>query len=123
MAATEKRVRRLFEHPKNIRFKELDAVMTKKELSYYMDLKYPLEVKTMPDGMYCAEIKAISGLCAYGESAREAVEQLEIVKKTAFELMLEQGKDIPIPTIRLEIPIDLYEKMANKEEMAQFVVV
>lgn len=94
-----------------------------KELSYYMNQKYPLEVKTMPDGVYCAEIKPIPGLCAYGESVQEAVEQLEIVKKTAFELMLEQGKEIPMPTIHLEIPIDMYEKMANKEEMAQFVVV
>ena len=87
-----------------------------KELSYYMNLKYLLEVKTMPDGMYCAEIKAVPGLCAYGESVREAVEQLEIVKKTAFELMLAQGKKIPMPTIRPKTPIDMYEKWRTKKK-------
>lgn len=94
-----------------------------KALSDYMKLKYPLEIKSMPDGVYCAEIKGVSGLCAYGDTIPEAVEQLEIVKMSAFELMLKQGKDIPLPTIHLEIPVDIYEQMANKGEMAQFVVV
>ncbi len=73
--------------------------------------------------VYCAEVKGIPGLCAYGETVPEAVEQLEIVKKSAFELMLKQGKNIPLPTIHLEIPVDIYEQMTNKVEIAQFVVV
>ncbi|QTA87971.1 type II toxin-antitoxin system HicB family antitoxin [Desulfonema magnum] len=94
----------------------------KKDLSYYMNLRYPVRIRTMTDGMYCAEIREIPGLCAYGISAVEALEELETVRQTAFELMLRQGKEIPLPRVRLEIPIDAFEQLPNKEDIAKFLV-
>lgn len=93
-----------------------------KDISYYIKLNYPVELKSMPDGVYCAEIKEIPGLCAYGASMAEALEELEIVKATAFELMLKQEKDIPLPKIHLEIPVDRFDQLPNKELIEQFVV-
>jgi predicted RNase H-like HicB family nuclease len=93
-----------------------------KELAYYLQLHYPVEIQPMPDGMFCAEIKEIPGLCAYGKSMVEALEEIEAVKTTAFELMLKQGKDIPLPTVHLEIPVDAFEQLPNREQIEQFVV-
>ena len=94
----------------------------KKELSYYMSLRYPVEIRIMPDGMHRAEIRTVPGLCAYGTSAAEAIEELEDVREAAFEMMLRQGKEIPLPRVFLEIPIDAFERLPNKEEIAEFVV-
>ena len=69
----------------------------------YLQLHYPVEIQLLPDGMFCAEIKEIPGLCAYGASMSEALEEIEQVKATAFELMLAQGKDIPLPTMHLKL--------------------
>jgi len=94
----------------------------KKELSYYMNLRYPVEIRVMPDGMYSAEIRSVPGLCAYGTSATETLEELEGIREAAFKLMLRQGKEIPPPTVCLEIPTDAFERLPNKEYIAQFVV-
>ena len=93
-----------------------------KDISDYIKLNYPIEIKSMPDGMYCAEIKEIPGLCAYGTSMVAALEEIEAVKATAFELMLKQGKEIPLPKIHLEIPIDTFEQLPNREQIEPFVV-
>jgi len=94
----------------------------KKNLSYYMNLSYPVEIRIMPDGMYCAEIRSVPGLCAYGSSAAETLEELENVRQAAFEMMLRQGKKIPPPRVCLEIPADAFDRLPNKEEIAKFLV-
>ena len=94
-----------------------------KDITYYMKLSYPVEIQAMPDRMYCAEIKTIPGLCAYGTSMITAIEELEVVKYTAFELMLQQDKEIPLPTVHLEIPVDTFEQLPNKEAIEPFVMV
>lgn len=93
-----------------------------KPLTDYLQLRYPVNIQPMPDGMFCAEIKDIPGLCAYGASMFEALEEIEYVKTTAFELMLEQGKVIPLPTVHLEIPIDMFERLPNRKQIEEFVV-
>ena len=93
-----------------------------KNVVSYMKLNYNTEIKCMPDGMFCAEIKEIPGLCAYADSMKDALDELEFVKKDAFELMLSQYKNIPLPLIRLEIPINSYEKLSNKEQLMEFIV-
>ena len=92
-------------------------------LSDYLKLKYPVEIKCMPDGMFCAEIKDIPGLCAYSSTMRDSLEELEIVKQTAFELMISQKKQIPMPVIKLEIPINSFEKLSNKDILQEFIVI
>jgi predicted RNase H-like HicB family nuclease len=93
-----------------------------RDASYYQQINYPVEIQPMPDGIFRAEIRTIPGLCAYGNTMVEALEELDIVKTTAFELMLEQGKEIPLPTVHLEIPLDEFEQLANRTPIGQFVV-
>ncbi len=93
-----------------------------KNLNYYLKLNYNVYINIMTDGICCAEIKEIPGLCAYGKTTREAIDELEKVKKTAFELMIEQNKEIPFPVIKLEIPIQKFEKLKNKRQLQSYVV-
>jgi predicted RNase H-like HicB family nuclease len=88
-----------------------------KTLAEYLQLQYPVEIQPMPDGMLCTEIKEIPGLCAYGVSMVEALQEIKAVKATAFELMLKQGKEIPLPTIHLKIPVDAFEQLPNREQI------
>jgi predicted RNase H-like HicB family nuclease len=94
-----------------------------KDISYYLKLNYPVVINLLPDHQYCAEIKQITGLCAYGATMSEALEELEGVKTAAFTLMLEQGKTIPVPTVHLEIPMDAFEQLPQREQIEQFMVV
>jgi predicted RNase H-like HicB family nuclease len=88
-----------------------------------MKQRYSIGIKSYPDKMFCAEIKEIPGLCAYGITEKEALEELEIIKKTAFEMMLSQNKKIPLPSITFEIPISDYEKFSFKHEIEKYALV
>lgn len=93
-----------------------------KDLSYYLDQKYDIDIKFLPDNLFCAEIKDIPGLCAYGDSPKVALEELEYVKRTAFELMFSQNKEIPLPSIKLQIPISIFEMLPFKKEIEKYAV-
>jgi predicted RNase H-like HicB family nuclease len=94
-----------------------------KKLHDYLKYDYPIRVVRYPDGMYCAEIEMIDGLCAYGKTPQEAISELQEVKEIAFELMLSQGKEPPIPTVQLEIPVNVFEKISNRSKLNEFVKV
>ena len=94
-----------------------------KDVSYYLELNYPVVINLLPDHQFCAEIKLIPGLCAYGATMPAALEELERVKVAAFTLMLKQGKTIPLPTVHLEIPIDTFKELPQREQIEQFIVV
>ena len=94
-----------------------------RKLKEYLKYDYPVRVFRYPDGMYCAEIEAIEGLCAYGKTQQQALRELEDVKVAAFELMLSQGKEPPLPTLKLEIPINIFRKISNRSQLRRFVKV
>ncbi|MBI3194244.1 MAG: type II toxin-antitoxin system HicB family antitoxin [Ignavibacteriae bacterium] len=94
-----------------------------KKLKEFLQYEYPVRVFKYPDGNYCAEIESIEGLCAYGKTAQEAMRELESVKETAFELMLEQGVEQPVPTIRLEIPVNVFQKISNRIRLQEYIKV
>ena len=93
-----------------------------RNLQFYMNLHYDEEIRSYSDNTYGAEIKEIPGLCAYSETQKGALEELEIVKETAFELMLEQNKDIPLPSMTFEIPILEFEKLPFKDELEKYAI-
>jgi predicted RNase H-like HicB family nuclease len=95
--------------------------MERKDLSYYLQLEYPTIIRKMPDGVYCAEIPLLKGCAAYGKTADEALYELEGVKETILEILLEKGKTVPEPTVRLEIPVGVFERLKVKEELAAYV--
>jgi predicted RNase H-like HicB family nuclease len=94
-----------------------------RKLKEYRKYDYPVRVFRYPDGMYCAEVESIEGLCAYGKTAEEALRELEDVKEAAFELMLSHGKEPPIPTVQLEIPVNVFEQIPNRRILKKFVKV
>jgi len=95
--------------------------MENKNLGYYLQLEYPTTIRKMPDGLYCAEIPLLKGCAAYGETADEALYELEGVKETVLETLLEKGKPILEPTVHLEIPVDVFEQLEEKEELAAYI--
>ena len=95
--------------------------MERKGLTYYLQLEYPTIIRKMPDGMYCAQIPLLKGCAAYGKSADEALYELEGVKETVLEILLENRKPIPEPTVRLEIPVSVFELLAGKEKLAPYI--
>ncbi|MBU1298992.1 MAG: type II toxin-antitoxin system HicB family antitoxin [Bacteroidetes bacterium] len=92
-----------------------------KKLIELLKYDYPIRITRYPDGMYCAEIEMIDGLCAYGKTSGEALSNLNEVKEAAFELMLSQGKEPPVPVVKLEIPLNVFKKIQNKSKLRQFV--
>jgi predicted RNase H-like HicB family nuclease len=94
-----------------------------KSINKYLRYNYPIRIYRCTDGMYCAEIEEIDGLCAYGRLPQIAMKELESVKETAFELMLEQGKEPPAPKIHLEIPEDVFARFSNKAKLREFMKV
>ena len=95
--------------------------MKRKGLNYYLQLEYPTTIRKMPDGVYCAEIPLLKGCDAYGETADEALYELEGVKKTVLEMFLERGRPIPEPTVHLKIPVGVFEQLERKEKLAAYI--
>ncbi len=75
----------------------------------------------MEDGVYSASIAMLKGCRGYADSPAEAIEELQGVKEALLELMLEQGKTIPEPTVKLEIPVSDYSRLRNRRLLNRFV--
>ena len=83
-----------------------------KNIDYYLSLNYEVSFRKMTSAeagaselRYIAQIPLIEGLMAEGETPQEAIANLEIVKRLAFELMLKQGKKIPEPEFEKDIAL------------------
>lgn len=95
----------------------------KKDIHYYSNLDYPTTIKKLYDGNYCAEIRLLNGCKGYGKTADEALENLEGIKETIVEMMLEEGKEIPEPhaEVFIKLPTPLraeLEKEAQKKHLS-----
>lgn len=93
-----------------------------RNLAYYLSLEYPVTIRRLPEGQYCAEIPLLKGCCGYGQTADEALFELEGVKETVLATWLEKGRLIPEPVVRLEMPERLFDRLPNKEELLSFVL-
>jgi len=93
----------------------------KKNRDYYLSLEYPITIERMEDGVYCASIPLLKGCKGYGETQKKALDELQGVKETLLEMMVEQRKPMPEPTIRLEIPTSTFSRIRNKKQLEQFV--
>ncbi|MDI6736133.1 MAG: type II toxin-antitoxin system HicB family antitoxin, partial [bacterium] len=63
-----------------------------KDINYYMNLKYPIKITPILEeegGGYCAEIPDLYGCLGDGETIEESLRNLEDVKYTTIELLLE----------------------------------
>ena len=93
----------------------------KKNLEYYLSLDYPVTIERMEDGIYCASIPLLNGCKGYGETQKKALDELHGIKQSLLEMMLDQQKSIPEPTVRLEIPVSTFSRIRNKKQLQQFV--
>jgi len=98
-------------------------------LEYYMNIKYKIEIVPIPDedgGGYFARIPQLGkdAFVGDGETIKEALNNLERIKKVYFEDYLERGINIPEPIIEnnvedcsgklmLRIPKNLHFKLIN----------
>jgi predicted RNase H-like HicB family nuclease len=71
----------------------------KKDLEYYMELNYMLEVTRLPEGGFIIAIPdlGIASMNAYGDSFEEAFETLEELKKDSFARWINGGLPIQEP--------------------------
>ena len=92
-----------------------------RDLAYYLSLEYPVTIRRMPDGQYCAQIPLLKGCCGYGQTADDALLELEGVKEAVLEAWLDKGRSVPEPTVRLEMPERLFDSLSNKDELLPYV--
>ena len=72
-------------------------VTTKKDLIYYMNLPYPMEVVPTKEGGYVASVPLLKGCITQAETKEEIEKMLFDAKVCWLEAALEDGLDIPEP--------------------------
>ena len=94
-----------------------------KDLTYYMSLKYRVEIVEGEDTdghvLHCPELP---GCITCGETVQEGLEMLEDAKKCWFTACLEDGVPIPEPArledysgqFKLRLPKSLHKQLAQR---------
>ncbi|HHQ5148532.1 TPA: type II toxin-antitoxin system HicB family antitoxin [Staphylococcus aureus] len=81
-----------------------------KDIKYYMNLKYNLDVSVEVDfddsEYYIAKYKELDGLIGTGDTEFDAINELKEIKEEWFEWNLELGREIPEP-IREVVPTNI----------------
>lgn len=101
--------------------------MNNQTLDYYMNLAYRMEViEDKDEGGYVLTFPELPGCMTCSDSLSELFELAKDAKKTWLEGMLEDGKEIPLPSdldsysgqFKLRIPKSLHRSLAihAKEE-------
>ncbi|OGF64413.1 MAG: hypothetical protein A2Y62_13520 [Candidatus Fischerbacteria bacterium RBG_13_37_8] len=91
-----------------------------KKLRHYMKLPYSIKLIPEQKGHYFAEIEEFNGCMAHGETAEEALKNVEISKEMWLDSMLDKNMEIPEPKILREysgrfiirIPASLHRRIA-----------
>lgn len=98
--------------------------MTKKQLSYYKNLDYPIRIDPDPEGGYVASIPDLPGCNAFGETVGQALESLKDTKEIWLESYFETHGEAPEPfeprefagRILLRLPKYLHEKLYRSSQ-------
>lgn len=70
-------------------------------------LKYPFVTYPSPEGGYVAEIPALPGCLAQGESVSETLEELEVVERLWLETADRRGITVPVVKNEVDRVIEL----------------
>lgn len=92
----------------------------KKDLKYYLGLKYPYLIHEDDDGSIMVEFPDLKGCMSCGSSISEAIEAAQDAKHAWLETALEERIHIPEPkevdefsgSFRLRIPKSLHRELA-----------
>lgn len=69
----------------------------KKDLNYYLNLKYEIYLEKNSDGTYFGEVKELIGCITEADSKEEVLQMLEDAKRAWLEIALERKVQIPEP--------------------------
>ncbi len=69
----------------------------RKELEYYLNLRYPVTVHPDPEGGFVAEIKELRGCMTQAETLNEVFEAIEDARELWIKTAYNEGQDIPLP--------------------------
>lgn len=93
----------------------------KKDLKYYLDLKYTIRLKANFDGSYFAEIEELPGCITEADTEEEVLKMIEDAKTAWLIVALKRKIDIPEPSIdefsgkfNIRVPKFLHRKLAYK---------
>jgi predicted RNase H-like HicB family nuclease len=101
----------------------------KRELDYFLHLPYTVILKSEEAGGFFAEIEELPGCMSQGDTAQEAVNNIQEAKRLWLETALENSIEIPLPLSKQEysgkllirIPKTLHKRLssrANKEAVS-----
>jgi predicted RNase H-like HicB family nuclease len=97
---------------------------TRKPLDFYLNLQYPVTLYPDIDGGYTAEIEELRGCLTQGETADEALKNIEEARVLWIETAYEYGDTISLPRtenqysgkVLLRMPISLHQRLAEGAE-------
>ena len=69
----------------------------RKELTFYLSLRYPVTIHTDPDGGYVAEIEELPGCMTQAETIDEAFRAIEDARQLWIKTAYDDSQDIPLP--------------------------
>ncbi len=68
-----------------------------KDINYYMNLPYTIEMISDPDGGWVASVKELPGCMSQGDTPEETIEMIRDAMQGWLEVALEDGDTIPEP--------------------------
>jgi antitoxin HicB len=69
----------------------------RKDLKFYLNLRYPITMHSDPDGGYVAEVEELPGCMTQAETIGEALKAIEDARQLWIKTAYEEGLDIPLP--------------------------
>lgn len=95
-----------------------------KDLSYYMNLNYKVEVVKDEEGGYILHCPELNGCITCADTIEKGFEMLEDAKKNWFTACIEEGIGIPEPlsideysgNFKLRMPKSLHKELAEKSK-------
>jgi len=71
--------------------------MERKEMTFYLNLRYPVTIHSDPEGGYVAEIEELPGCMTQAETLDEAFRAVEDARQLWIKTAYDEGQDIPLP--------------------------
>ncbi len=101
------------------------TLSTRKDLEYYLNLSYPVQLSHQSDGgdeYWFAEILQLPGCMSDGYNPNEALQNLEDAKRLWIETQIEDGYEVPEPDhphdyngkLLLSMPKPLHHRLATQ---------
>lgn len=69
----------------------------RRELEYYLNLRYPVTVHPDPESGFVAEIEELPGCMTQAETLEEVFKAIEEARQLWIKTAYDEGQDIPLP--------------------------